>query len=161
MQKVLPTTILSILLALLGVVAIPTVPAKAGDDIPFEHKKMETLGASLFAYAFDAHLNISLISDSYEGDVIDDERAVELLDTSVRLLDQVGPYVAQLCNYKECDEGDKKALSDLVKCFKAIKTEAQALKTYVESGEEGDLEKFGKKNLAADKLIREMTNSAN
>lgn len=131
----------------------------ADDEISYESKTTEALGATLFAYALDAHVNVGLIADSYQGEVIDDERANSLLDLSVGLLDQIGPYVVKLTEYPECEEGDKKVMGKLVKCFKAIKGEAQALKTYIESGEDEDMENYSQKRKAADDIIDKLLKS--
>ncbi len=122
-------------------------------EVTYEMKAMETLGSTLVAYCFEAHVNVGLVADSYEGEAIDEERAKSLIELNINLLDQVGPAVVALTKFEGVGEADLEVFKKLAGMFKLIKAEANAVKKYIESGEEADLKAFGEKNQAAQKAI--------
>lgn len=143
--------------AALGLIALigsgSVVRGEEDAEIPYEAKAAETLGATLVAYSIDAHVNISLVAQSYQNETIESERALTLANLTITMLDQIGPSVIALTKYSECGEEDRKCLVSLAKAFKAIKAEAVALKTYVESGEDSDFETFETKQQEAQKVL--------
>lgn len=143
--------------AMVGLIALmgsgSVVRGEEDTELPFEAKAAETLGATLVAYSIDAHVNISLVAESYQNETMDAERALTLSNLTITMLDQIGPSVIALTKYSECGEDDRKCLVSLAKAFKAIKAEAVALKTYVESGEDSDYEEFEAKQQEAQKVL--------
>ena len=129
------------------------VVAEEGEQVPYETKAAETLGATLVAYSIDAHVNISLVAQAYQNETIDSDRAASLANLTITMLDQIGPSVIALTKYSECGAEDRKCLVSLAKAFKAIKAEAVALKNYIESEEESDFEVFEAKQQEAQSVM--------
>lgn len=141
------------ILSVLALAVCPAVVRGEEEEIPYEAKAAETLGATLVAYSIDAHVNMSLVSQAYQNETMEAERAITLANLTITMLDQIGPSVIALSKYSECGEADKKCLVSLAKAFKAIKAEAVSLKAYVESGEDSDFEEFETKQQEAQKVL--------
>lgn len=129
------------------------IRGEEGEQVPYEAKAAETLGAALVAYSIDAHVNISLVADGYQNEMLESERALTLVNLTITMLDQIGPSVIALSKYEECGEEDRKCFVSLAKAFKAIKAEAVALKGYIESEEAADYEAFEAKQQDAQKVM--------
>jgi hypothetical protein len=139
-----------------GVVAAvcsSVIRAEEGEQVPYETKAAETLGATLVAYSIDAHVNISLVAQAYQNETLESERALSLANLTITMLDQIGPSVIALTKYSECGDDDRKCLVSLAKAFKAIKAEAVALKAYIESEDESDFEAFEAKQQEAQNVM--------
>jgi hypothetical protein len=129
------------------------IRAEEGEQVPYETKAAETLGATLVAYSIDAHVNISLVAQAYQNETLESERALSLANLTITMLDQIGPSVIALTKYSECGDDDRKCLVSLAKAFKAIKAEAVALKAYIESEDESDFEAFEAKQQEAQNVM--------
>jgi hypothetical protein len=129
------------------------IRAEEGEQVPYETKAAETLGATLVAYSIDAHVNISLVAQAYQNETLESERALSLANLTITMLDQIGPSVIALTKYNECGDDDRKCLVSLAKAFKAIKAEAVALKAYIESEDESDFEAFEAKQQEAQNVM--------
>lgn len=129
------------------------IRGEEGEQVPYETKAAETLGATLVAYSIDAHVNISLVAQAYQNETLESERALSLANLTITMLDQIGPSVIALTKYSECGDDDRKCLVSLAKAFKAIKAEAVALKAYIESEDESDFEAFEAKQQEAQSVM--------
>ncbi len=50
--------------------------AEAAAEATFEQKSLETLGATLVAYCLNAHVNATLVADSYAEEIMESEQAI-------------------------------------------------------------------------------------
>lgn len=126
----------------LSVASFVTTPqvvraAEEGDNNP----ALKAVGGLAVGFAYQTHVSIGMVGDSFSGKVYKKDQSHQLLQLSINLIDAVSGQMQELAE-TELTEDDKAVLEKMIEINRLMKEQAEGLQAFIKDGDEEGRDKY-------------------